>query len=65
VDGFLSGSKRRGTGKTAGAAKARAEKAEAQASQAKQTADEILRELEAINPEAAAKYRERLASLGQ
>lgn len=64
LDGWIVGAKRRGAGAGAGA-KARAEKAEVKAKAAEQTANDILAELEAINPEAAAKYRERLASLGQ
>lgn len=66
VHGHLSGSKRRGAGgPKAGAAKVRAEKAEAKAQAAAQSAQEILAELRAINPEAAAKYEARLAQLGQ
>ncbi len=57
----LSGSKRRGTGKPRETGKLK--KATAQAAAATATADELLKELEAIDPAKAAKYRERLASL--
>lgn len=63
LHGFLSGARRRGTGKVAGAAKARAEKAEAKATAATSTANEMLEELRKVNPEAAAKYEQRLAGL--
>lgn len=58
------GARKSGGGVKAGAAKARAEKAEAKAAETQQAANDILAELEAVNPEAAARYRERLAKLG-
>lgn len=59
----LSGSKRRGTGKPRTEGKLK--KAQETAKAAAGTANEMLEELRAINPEAAAKYEERLKALGQ
>lgn len=66
ANGFLSGSKRRGTGKASGAAKVRAEKAEAKAAQTTQTAQEIIAEMRAMGlNDQADKWEERLKTLGQ
>lgn len=60
---YTSGSKRRGTG---GAARtsAKVAKAEKAKTEAVGAANEMLEELRKINPEAAAKYEARLASIG-
>lgn len=59
----LSGSKRRGTGKPRTEGKLK--KATAKAEAATQAASDMLAELRTINPEAAAKYEQRLKDLGQ
>lgn len=54
-------SRGKGGGRTS--AKARAERAERKVAAVSQSMEEMLAELEAVNPEAAAKYRERLNNL--